>query len=209
MARVRAVDAQGRPLIEDRVPHGIDPAAVLQAQGHEPRWVGSEVVNGEVVLIYQVAPGPRPVPFQRLSAYAVVLAEYQQVPSVLLTTFTMSAQEVWGLPGGGLDPGEDPVAGAVREVWEETGQHIHDLHPLDLVSRHWTGRSPAGRLEDYHAVSAVYRARCPQPDTPVIHDIGGSTADARWIPVAQLPTTPLLDWQRRLLPRAGAGPAPH
>ena len=28
---------------------------------------------------------------------------------------------VWVLPGGGLDPGESPEAGAVREVEEETG----------------------------------------------------------------------------------------
>ncbi len=28
---------------------------------------------------------------------------------------------VWVLPGGGLDPGESPEAGAVREVLEETG----------------------------------------------------------------------------------------
>jgi len=30
---------------------------------------------------------------------------------------------VWVLPGGGLDPGESPEEGAVREVLEETGLH--------------------------------------------------------------------------------------
>jgi len=200
MARVRAVDEAGRWLAEDVVPHGLDPAAVLQARGYAPRWIGSEVVDGEVVLVYRVAPGERPAPYQRLGAYAVVLAEVDAVPSLLLTTFSRSAREVWGLPGGGLDPGEDPVDGAVREVWEETGQRVQDLEPLDLVSRHWTGRAPSGRLEDYHAVSAVYRARCPEPVPPVIHDVGGSTADAAWIPVADLPRTPVLDWQRRFLP---------
>ncbi|MCK0111150.1 NUDIX domain-containing protein [Ornithinimicrobium sp. F0845] len=200
MARVRAVDETGRTLVEDTVPHGIDPAAVLQTRGHAPVWVGSEVVDGEVVLVYRVAPGDRPKPHQRLSAYAVVHAEYDGVPSVLLTTFSMSQREVWGLPGGGLDPGEDPVDGAVREVWEETGQRVRDLRPLELVSRHWTGRAPSGRLEDYHAVSAVYRATCPDPVRPVIHDVGGSTADAAWIPLAALPRTPVLDWQRRFLP---------
>lgn len=202
MARVRAVDDGGRALVEEVVPHGVDPAAVLQAHGHTPVWVGSEVRDGEVVLVYRVAPGERPEPHQRLGAYAVVRAEYDGVPSVLLTTFTRSEHEVWGLPGGGLEPGEDPADGAVREVWEETGQRVQDLRPLELVSRHWTGRAPSGRLEDYHAVSAVYRARCPEPVPPVVHDVGGSTAKAAWVAVADLPWTPLLDWQRRFVPLA-------
>ena len=201
MARVRGVDGQGVPLVEEPVPHGIDPAAVLQAHGLVPSWTGSEVVDGEVVLIYRVRQGVRPEPHQRLGAYAVVVAEFRGTPCLLLTTYARSERHLWGLPGGGVDPGEDPVAGAVREVWEETGQHIIDLRPRELGSRHWTGRAPNGRLEDYHAVSAVYRAACPDPQPPVIHDVGGSTADAAWIPVADLPVTPLLDWQRRVLPQ--------
>lgn len=200
MARVRAVDPTGRLLVEEAVPHGIDPAAVLQAHGHDPVWTGAEVADGEVVLVYRVEPGDRPEPHQRLSAYAVVLARYRGVPSLLLTSFTQRVRvEEWGLPGGGLEAGEDPAAGAVREVWEETGQEVHIEEPLELVSRHWTGRAPHGRLEDYHAVSMVYRASCPRPAETVVHDVGGSTAEARWVPVAELPTLPVLDWQRRLL----------
>lgn len=30
----------------------------------------------------------------------------------------------WTLPGGGLEHGEDPLTGVVREVYEETGYHI-------------------------------------------------------------------------------------
>lgn len=201
MARVRAVDTDGRHLVEEEVPHGIDPAAVLQTHGFVPVWTGSEVVDGEVVLIYRVVAGEVPQPYQRLGAYAIVVAPFEGVRCLLLTTFARSEREVWGLPGGGHDPGEGLAQTAVREVWEETGQHITDLVPQDLVSRHWTGRAPSGRLEDYHAVSAIYRATCPDPVRPVIHDVGGSTADAAWVPVADLPLTPLLDWQRRVLPR--------
>lgn len=201
MTRVRAVDSGGAQVMEEVVPHGIDPAAVLQAHGLVPVWVGAEVVGGDVVLLYRVAQGERPEPHQRLGAYAVVRARHEGVDSLLLTTFSRSDREVWGLPGGGVDAGEDPTDGAVREVWEETGQRITDLVPLELVSRHWTGRAPSGRLEDYHAISAVYLAACPEPVTPVVHDVGGSTAEAAWVPVADLPTTPLLDWQRRILPR--------
>lgn len=202
MARVRGVDASGAVVCEDVVPHGIDPAAVLTALGHHPVWTGSVVEAGEVVLVYRVRPGEVPVPFQRLSAYAVVGATVQGVASVLLTTFSNVEREVWGLPGGGLDPGEDPLDGAVREVWEETGQQIVDLEPVELVSRHWTGRAPSGRLEDYHAVSMLYRAQCPTPTQPMVHDVGGSTEKAAWIPLSELPALPVLDWQRRFLPTA-------
>lgn len=201
MVRVRAVDAQGRTLVEDEVPHGIDPAAVLQTHGHEPVWSGTEMVGDEVVLVYRVEPGERPEPYQRLAAYAVVVAEYAGAPSLLLTTFANTDSEVWGLPGGGVDPGEDPAETMVREVWEESGQRVLVSAPLELVSRHWTGRAPSGRLEDYHAIAAVYLACCPEPVAPVVHDVGGSTAEAAWIPLADLAVTPLLDWQRRILPR--------
>lgn len=36
----------------------------------------------------------------------------------------------WELPGGTIEQGEDPVAGAVRECLEETGVRCRDLKPL-------------------------------------------------------------------------------
>jgi 8-oxo-dGTP pyrophosphatase MutT (NUDIX family) len=43
--------------------------------------------------------------------------------------------EKWGLPGGHLEPGEEPVAGAVRELLEETGVRLApaDLQPFQVV----------------------------------------------------------------------------
>ena len=31
----------------------------------------------------------------------------------------------WLTPGGGIDPGESILEAAVRELWEETGNHVH------------------------------------------------------------------------------------
>lgn len=59
----------------------------------------------------------------------------------------------WQMPQGGVDPGEDPQAAALRELAEETGLHGHavtvldriaepvryDLPP-DLAARMWKGR---------------------------------------------------------------------
>ena len=88
----------------------------------------------------------------------------------------------WGMPGGGIDEGEAPVQAVVREVHEETGQPV-DVGELVLVqSSHWVGRSPHGGVEDFHAVRLIYRGTCPEPTDPVVHDQGGTTAAARWVP---------------------------
>jgi len=58
--------------------------------------------------------------------------------------------EAWQMPQGGIDPGEDPLEAAWRELWEETGvtrEHaeliavapeelLYDL-PEDLVNKLW------------------------------------------------------------------------
>ena len=36
-----------------------------------------------------------------------------------------SSVDAWQMPQGGLDPGEDPQAGALRELEEETGIGAH------------------------------------------------------------------------------------
>jgi putative (di)nucleoside polyphosphate hydrolase len=64
-----------------------------------------------------------------------------------------STLEAWQMPQGGLDPGEDPLAGALRELEEETGippgkvEILHRLDrtlfydlPHDLVGKLWKGR---------------------------------------------------------------------
>ena len=64
-----------------------------------------------------------------------------------------STLEAWQMPQGGLDPGEDARAGALRELEEETGipaslaeiiaqaqgELLYDL-PADLVGKLWKGR---------------------------------------------------------------------
>jgi putative (di)nucleoside polyphosphate hydrolase len=64
-----------------------------------------------------------------------------------------STLEAWQMPQGGIDPGEDALEAAYRELWEETGvvrEHVelvasapdelwYDL-PDDLVGKVWKGK---------------------------------------------------------------------
>ena len=52
-----------------------------------------------------------------------------------------------------------------------------------MQSSHWVGRSPHGPVEDFHAIRLVYRGTCPEPTDPVVHDEGGTTESARWVPL--------------------------
>lgn len=64
-----------------------------------------------------------------------------------------SAADAWQMPQGGIDPGEDPEAAALRELGEETGiaphlaeilarssrEHLYDLPP-NLIGKMWKGK---------------------------------------------------------------------
>ena len=198
----------GRVVASFALDHGDDPVEGLAARG----WVGvpesADGVLGDLTLRYAVEPagsagpaapntaGPEGpgltlaeraglVPHQRLAAYAVVVAEEQ----LLLTQLAprTGAPGRWNLPGGGVDEGEAPDAAVVREVAEETGQVVDTVRLVDVMTQHWVGRSQRG-LEDYHAVRLLHTARCPRPTRPVVHDVGGSTSDARWVPLEELPS---------------------
>ncbi|MFQ6171840.1 NUDIX hydrolase [Oryzobacter sp. R7] len=196
---------EGRTVAAFALGHGEDPLVGLHARGWTGRAEAVEGVRGDLTLRYAVepvrrgGPPPEPVvpegpglsagqrrsvrPHQRVAAYAVVVADDR----LLLTQLAArtGAGGRWNLPGGGLDPGERPRAAVVREVLEETGQVVEDVRLLDVMTQHWVGRSARG-LEDYHAVRLLHTARCPRPTPPVVHDVGGSTADARWVRLDEL-----------------------
>lgn len=77
--------------------------------------------------------------------------------------------EAWQMPQGGIDPGEDPRATALRELQEETGiapaltqflgetpdWHYYDL-PDELIGRIWKGRY-AGQRQKWFALRFLGR----------------------------------------------------
>ena len=202
--RVIGVAAKGRQVFDRPLEHGVDPRVLA----YEAGWVVLRPVEAdldehdELRLVLKVRhrrkgdghprtrrPGrdrglkastdEPPVVRQRFAAYAVV----ESARGLLATEYSAltAVSGRWGMPGGGIDAGEAPVQAVVREVHEETGQAV-EVGDLVLVqSSHWVGRSPHGGVEDFHAVRLVYRASCPDPIDPVVHDQGGTTAAARWV----------------------------
>jgi ADP-ribose pyrophosphatase YjhB (NUDIX family) len=212
-AAVRVLAVTGERQVADFVlQHGTDPVRELAAQGWAARRLETADLGleGVLELRYAVEPAtpvavpPHDVPtdpglvrardepahpYQRTAAYGVVTSER----GLLLTELseTTSAPGRWTLPGGGLDPGEQPEAALHREIWEESGQRVERVRLLEVQTSHWIGRAPGGRLEDFHAVRIVYAAWCPGPTPPVVHDVGGSTASVRWVPLTDVGEYPL------------------
>lgn len=140
-----------------------------------------------------------PVVRQRLAAYGIVLS----ARGLLATQFSdlTAVPGLWGLPGGGINPGESPHQALIREVAEETAQEPDISHLLDVQTDHWIGRSPARVIEDFHAVRIIYAASCPHPFDPVVNDSGGTTADAEWVPLERWTHMPWSSGAKALLDR--------
>jgi 8-oxo-dGTP pyrophosphatase MutT (NUDIX family) len=178
---------------------------VVEPPPVEPAVVETPVVNTPGVHRYvatrpagsATAQGDVPVRHQRVAAYAVVTS----TRGFLMTQFSdrTGAPGQWGLPGGGLEPGESPEVAVVREVWEESGQVIDVSELASITTRHWVGPAPTGQLEDFHAVRVIYRAVCPEPTDPVVHDVGGTTAAAAWWQAADLDRLALTSSWRSVL----------
>ncbi|MBW7837055.1 MAG: RNA pyrophosphohydrolase [Sphingomonadales bacterium] len=73
-----------------------------------------------------------------------------------------TTQEAWQMPQGGIDPGEDPVAAAFRELQEEIGtaaaEVIEDIPewltydlPPELLGKVWRGRY-RGQTQKWYAM---------------------------------------------------------
>lgn len=191
------------PVIEFVLEHGEDPSVASHRHGYAVvRPLSADLDGDEITLRLLVrpvddheaapvqqhrgrdadlvlAPGETPRQRQRVAAYAMV-----QSPSGLLATEYSDRTAVsglWGLPGGGVDPGETPVEAVLRELDEETGQVVA-LGTLQTVqTSHWVGRSPRGVAEDFHAVRLVYDGLCENPTVPVVADVDGTTLSARWV----------------------------
>lgn len=109
----------------------------------------------------------------------------------------------WTLPGGGIDPGEDPADAAVREVFEESGYHVEldELLGVDNLVIPGEKRNPSSGREGIplQNLRIIYRARVTGGQLQVEAD--GSTDDVAWFTpseVERLERVSLVDVARRM-----------
>lgn len=123
----------------------------------------------------------------RVAAYAVIIDDSDHV---LLAHWVEGRRSAWTLPGGGLEPGEDPETAARREVLEETGFRVRleELLGIDSHVIPASRRVQPGHTEALHALRIVYRARII--GGRLRHEVEGSTDRAEWFPLTAVPRLP-------------------
>jgi len=85
----------------------------------------------------------------------------------------------WSLPGGRVEPGERDAEALVREMREETGLLVRPGSLVGAVQR----PGPGGTVLDIRDYAAAV--------TGGTLTAGDDAADARWVPVADVPHLPL------------------
>jgi 8-oxo-dGTP diphosphatase len=148
----------------------------------------------------------RPHHDTRLAAYAVVVDDRDRL---LLARWHEGPEPLWTMPGGGVELEETPAQAVVREVREETGYDVElvRLLGLDTLVQPGADRRPP-QAPALKSLRIVYAARVV--GGTLRHEVDGSTDEARWVPLAEVPglrRVSLVDASLALWRGAGGGPA--
>jgi 8-oxo-dGTP diphosphatase len=117
----------------------------------------------------------------QLTADAVIFAEHDdQLHVLVIRRGWPPYEDCWALPGGYVDPGEDTMQAAYRELREETGLTVAALRLVGVYAN--PGRDPRGRF-----VSFAYTTLLDGLREPIA---GDDAKSAGWITVNEALSEP-------------------
>lgn len=138
----------------------------------------------------------------RVAAYALITRGEGDACEILLPHWRESGMSGWTLPGGGVEAGEHPADGAVREVKEETG---FDVRLTSLLGVDSAVLPTSLQGDAMQALRILYRAEITGGELAV--ELDGTTDDVAWHPIAtvqQLRHVHAVDWALSHLHDAGS-----
>src|SRR5690625_680800 len=114
----------------------------------------------------------------RMAAYGLCVVEDQVL---LVQVVHRNGTTSWTLPGGGVEPLEDPFDTVVREVAEETGYSTPVEHLLGVDSR-IIPANEARRGVAHQNIGVFYQVRIV--DGALRRELNGDTIDPTWWRIA-------------------------
>lgn len=127
----------------------------------------------------------------RVSAYAVCTDEDGRLLLCRISAQVPGFEGWWTLPGGGLDHGEDPREGAIRELREETGLDGEIMALLDVNSARRTWPRPSGEMIDLHGIRILFAARITGGE--LRDEADGTTDTSAWLTREEIAAAPCVD----------------
>lgn len=168
--------AVGEDLSLDRTPGLLDAGPVILGVAHTPRSEAERTRTFFSSIARKI-----------VSSSALCSDDNDRI----LTVFD-SFKRQWTLPGGLIDAGENPIAAAVREVWEEGGVRVRAGELLGVFTH-----AMPDRINLVYAAAPLTGPGLSVPEHPVPvhpHEI----AEVRWVERAEALTLLDGDWPRKV-----------